>query len=288
MDYSKFTDDELLNLLYNEEDRLERVVVDEIVHRGDRFVPLLSEIVSNQFSWTKDSPGWWAVVHATNILGAIGTQPTVIPLLRAVRWADAYDCDWVTETLPSMFGRIGPMAIAPLKAVASDQTSGCFCRGMAMDGLAMIAWRHPETKKEISVFIHRIFKNEEDDEETRQSAGDVLLDLKCEEYKDDLLAFGKIEEDRKRSNQFYNAHFFPKDVERDLCYTEARIVGRERDWLTFYDTEEIQERQLRWKKDAVEEEKEKGVLLPETKIGRNEPCPCGSGKKYKKCCLGKV
>ena len=22
----------------------------------------------------------------------------------------------------------------------------------------------------------------------------------------------------------------------------------------------------------------------EPKIGRNEPCPCGSGKKYKKCC----
>ncbi|MBA1334938.1 MAG: hypothetical protein HPY66_0559 [Firmicutes bacterium] len=23
-----------------------------------------------------------------------------------------------------------------------------------------------------------------------------------------------------------------------------------------------------------------------TKIGRNDPCPCGSGKKYKKCCGG--
>ena len=22
--------------------------------------------------------------------------------------------------------------------------------------------------------------------------------------------------------------------------------------------------------------------------GRNDPCPCGSGKKYKRCCLGKV
>jgi uncharacterized protein YecA (UPF0149 family) len=22
-------------------------------------------------------------------------------------------------------------------------------------------------------------------------------------------------------------------------------------------------------------------------LGRNEPCPCGSGKKFKKCCLGK-
>ncbi len=23
---------------------------------------------------------------------------------------------------------------------------------------------------------------------------------------------------------------------------------------------------------------------PELKTGRNDPCPCGSGKKYKKCC----
>ena len=26
---------------------------------------------------------------------------------------------------------------------------------------------------------------------------------------------------------------------------------------------------------------------PKVIVGRNEPCPCGSGKKYKKCCLGK-
>lgn len=25
-----------------------------------------------------------------------------------------------------------------------------------------------------------------------------------------------------------------------------------------------------------------------TKIGRNDPCPCGSGKKYKKCCEAKT
>ena len=24
------------------------------------------------------------------------------------------------------------------------------------------------------------------------------------------------------------------------------------------------------------------------KIGRNDPCPCGSGKKFKKCCAGAV
>jgi uncharacterized protein YecA (UPF0149 family) len=26
------------------------------------------------------------------------------------------------------------------------------------------------------------------------------------------------------------------------------------------------------------------VKRPEPKVGRNGPCPCGSGKKYKKCC----
>jgi hypothetical protein len=25
----------------------------------------------------------------------------------------------------------------------------------------------------------------------------------------------------------------------------------------------------------------------ENKVGRNDPCPCGSGKKYKKCCIDK-
>jgi hypothetical protein len=26
-----------------------------------------------------------------------------------------------------------------------------------------------------------------------------------------------------------------------------------------------------------------GTVVADTKVGRNEPCPCGSGKKYKKC-----
>ncbi len=29
------------------------------------------------------------------------------------------------------------------------------------------------------------------------------------------------------------------------------------------------------------------TLRNTNKIGRNDPCPCGSGKKYKKCCLNK-
>ena len=31
--------------------------------------------------------------------------------------------------------------------------------------------------------------------------------------------------------------------------------------------------------------KPKPIVRPGAKLGRNDPCPCGSGKKYKKCCL---
>lgn len=38
------------------------------------------------------------------------------------------------------------------------------------------------------------------------------------------------------------------------------------------------------KKRLYREQKASGTIRKEKKIGRNDPCPCGSGKKYKKCC----
>jgi hypothetical protein len=37
----------------------------------------------------------------------------------------------------------------------------------------------------------------------------------------------------------------------------------------------------------VERERVKATEVPSKKVGRNEPCPCGSGKKYKHCCLNR-
>ena len=35
---------------------------------------------------------------------------------------------------------------------------------------------------------------------------------------------------------------------------------------------------------SIMDSKPEQVIIETPKIGRNEPCPCGSGKKYKKCC----
>jgi hypothetical protein len=40
--------------------------------------------------------------------------------------------------------------------------------------------------------------------------------------------------------------------------------------------------------DDVDERKPTPYLRTEKQVGRNDPCPCGSGKKFKKCCMSKA
>jgi len=40
-------------------------------------------------------------------------------------------------------------------------------------------------------------------------------------------------------------------------------------------------------KKLIKETKKVDPLQAKTEPGRNDPCPCGSGKKYKKCCGAK-
>lgn len=39
--------------------------------------------------------------------------------------------------------------------------------------------------------------------------------------------------------------------------------------------------------DFVEQSRKQRTVKVTQKVGRNEPCPCGSGRKYKNCCLNK-
>jgi len=39
-----------------------------------------------------------------------------------------------------------------------------------------------------------------------------------------------------------------------------------------------------WKFEDGELVAEQPIVREEPKVGRNDPCPCGSGRKYKKCC----
>ena len=50
------------------------------------------------------------------------------------------------------------------------------------------------------------------------------------------------------------------------------------------DSYNIVDNDLKVKKEKYEYQQ---PIRVEPKVGRNDPCPCGSGKKYKKCCMNK-
>ena len=78
-----------------------------------------------------------------------------------------------------------------------------------------------------------------------------------------------------------------EDTQVNLGFDKAllykNMVAAEADWL--YNLEEwndIFDEETR--KELYKEQKSSTTIVKEQKVYPNDPCPCGSGKKYKKCC----
>lgn len=71
------------------------------------------------------------------------------------------------------------------------------------------------------------------------------------------------------------------DFDNERLY--KNMVDAKADWLYGLPAwEEIFDEEKR--KELYREAKKMNTIVKGKKIGRNDPCPCGSGKKYKKCC----
>jgi hypothetical protein len=99
-----------------------------------------------------------------------------------------------------------------------------------------------------------------------------------------VLGFAHFEQDLRRGIEHPGEPWRPGDHEYSLFGdTVEELSG----WYCF--TEQYSEDQERWRQQA-----EANLLLsqpfenPFKGVGRNDPCPCGSGKKFKKCCHATV
>lgn len=71
------------------------------------------------------------------------------------------------------------------------------------------------------------------------------------------------------------------DYDKEKLY--YNMVGASADWL--YELEEWDTLLTKEKrKELYLNQKKSNTVVKDKKVGRNDPCPCGSGKKYKKCC----
>jgi hypothetical protein len=69
----------------------------------------------------------------------------------------------------------------------------------------------------------------------------------------------------------------------DLEKLYMNMVGCNAEWLyTLPQWDKILTAERR--KELYKQEKSSHTVVKPPKVGRNDPCPCGSGKKFKKCC----
>ncbi|MCR4782368.1 MAG: SEC-C domain-containing protein [Lachnospiraceae bacterium] len=81
----------------------------------------------------------------------------------------------------------------------------------------------------------------------------------------------EMDENTEVSLDFDNEKLFRNMVEAD-----APWLYELPEWDAIYSKEE--------QKNLIRSQKDSHTIRKPKKIGRNDPCPCGSGKKYKQCC----
>ncbi|MBR0147105.1 MAG: SEC-C domain-containing protein [Eubacterium sp.] len=75
----------------------------------------------------------------------------------------------------------------------------------------------------------------------------------------------------------------PLTLEIDTEKLYMNMVQCNAEWLyTLPQWDSIYTKEKR--EELYKKEKSSHTIVKPPKVGRNDPCPCGSGKKYKKCC----
>ena len=200
----------------------------------------------------------WVPVHAWRVLGQLGDPRAIEPLIGM--FDTLCDDDWAMEELPHVVAMTGQHAIGPLTDFLDEHRHAEFARAMAVGGLEEIAKRDPSTRNHVVTIITDYLEDPDPNALALNGcAVNTLITLEARESIDTLRRLymsGNVE---------VNACGDIEDVEIELGLRTRRS------------TPPPDFRQL-FQQTPSDRRKQK-------KIGRNDPCPCGSGKKYKKCCL---
>jgi hypothetical protein len=200
--------------------------------------------------------------------------------------------DAITEGTARVIAAVCDGDLQPIIDVISDSAAEQFVRGQMIDALVLIAGRDPDRASEVAAFMEGFFSADfEKPEELWESWAFAVAELglghlepqvlqayENEWISPDLSTFEDFRtalEDRMKtgtSSWFHQSRETGpiesaiEELSRWYCFSDAHLKARSRGpgmSHIFGDT---------FERDAP-------------KVGRNDPCPCGSGKKYKKCCL---
>ena len=243
-------------------------------------VPELIRMATDSDLYSSDAKSFkvWAPLHAWRTLAQLRAEEAIQPLL--LLFQRQRDDDWLNNELPQIFALIGPAAIPALEAFLGDDGVDVTCRMSIPECLVHLARSLPAERDICVGMLVRTLENfATNDPELNAIVIWGLMDLKATE------AIGLIRRAFAENRVELQVVGDVEDVEMEMGLRAERstppprlglfrgVSGSEGS-LAEPDSDEIYDWALG-----------NAPIRRGPKVGRNDPCPCGSGKKYKKCCL---
>jgi hypothetical protein len=268
---------------------------DEIrAHGQDAIAPLL-EIVAG---YPGDDPDaderlYWAAYYAIQLLGELRATEAIEPILALLDEDDDYIGTYIADSL----GQIGQPAIEPLRAALFANAADVYGVARAANALARLAEIHPEHRREIvSILTERLDADVLNDDPYALRAFLIsdLADMRAHE--------AKLSIDRAFDADLVDETVIDRETyDAIMDRPEGTSPNDALDLLLENRVPDLSLGEALRRLDRVMgpipadgapyvEAAEPALALTRRpqpfgrKVGRNESCPCGSGKKYKRCC----
>jgi len=243
----------------------------------------------------------WAIFFIFHLLGSWREKSAYRPLARLLTLAgDELDDvlgGGITETAHRVMAAVFDGDPQPLYDVILDENADEFARSRMLEALAMVALRGELAREELTQFLRVCFTK-------------FQAEPGCFVWNgwQSAIAFLRLEEMRPQVQQAFDEEWIhPSLMEYRHFLEDFRIAVAQPD-VPFAQPEEytlfgdvvdemptwycFSERYLESKKRSDKGDTELRRTLyqgqavnPFKNVGRNDRCPCGSGKKFKKCCL---
>lgn len=291
------------------------LIVEDASRRYDWFYNKYEEFVYEEQEFS---------VHALYFLAALNARESLPVILNLLRQGEERVEYWFSDSLEELFIEplylLGESQLELLKEFVLESHLFSMVRLLISKVVAQIVFHQPDRRGEVIAWFREVFQYhldhpEEDGIIDTQFIGWTVyetveasltelsplikklwdkgwipetymgpLDGIIKLLKDPIEDYDKMPMP-ENIHEFYSAEYLDRRVERE--FTEEEMEESRRLLASMKDDDPMMESLI----EAL------GVNLPENnnsrpktviakpKVGRNEPCPCGSGKKYKKCCI---
>lgn len=238
--------------------------------------------------WAEDDdPRWYRLVHAGKFLLSWQNE-AALPTFSRLYQTDEERRDW-REWFEEDLAHYGTAVIPYLEAIVRTDSGGewDYGKGLSCGILRKVATYHPETRDQIiSIFQSLLPSPDNLPAEIDEMWGLIALELGIlgdEGSREQILT---LEDADVLTGDFFYKPDYLRQMNRGFKPQNVPSPYDLRDeYQKMYEAEQRRLQAIARKK----EQQRTSRIRPATrrqqpKVGRNDPCPCGSGKKYKKCC----